>query len=226
MAHEYPPVVHDVECFAALSDIHSNLKALRSVWREITLRGMDRYPVLNAGDSIVYGENPEECLAFLAQHPEIVTVQGNYDKHVARFPDNLQEMQRKWGKSRPDKLRAIADAAARTGKEWREWLRELPRQIRIDINGHRLALCHYVPGSSKEGISASTPEERLAQIARTVDADIVVVGHTHSPFARMVDGVLFVNPGCIGRRAGSGTWAKVNTPLGGPATGEIIKCPP
>ena len=31
------------------------------------------------------------------------------------------------------------------------------------------------------------------------DVDIVVVGHSHQPFAREVEGVLFINTGSVGR---------------------------
>jgi predicted phosphodiesterase len=41
--------------------------------------------------------------------------------------------------------------------------------------------------------------ELLEAIAVKCDARLLIMGHTHKPFARQVNGMLFVNPGAVGR---------------------------
>ena len=46
--------------YAIISDIHSNLEALKSVFEEIDKLGTDRTICL--GDIVGYGANPNECV--------------------------------------------------------------------------------------------------------------------------------------------------------------------
>ena len=79
----------------------------------------------------------------------------------------------------------------------------------LELAGHRLLLTHGHRYFVKEGLS------RLLSHAASIDADIVLFGHTHEPTERVipagtvVDGVALsrpvylFNPGSIGMRAGS-----------------------
>jgi len=56
---------------AALSDIHGNFGALLAVWRDLERHDLSTGPVLNAGDNVCYGENPEETVQFLRSRNNI-----------------------------------------------------------------------------------------------------------------------------------------------------------
>jgi hypothetical protein len=60
-------------------------------------------------------------------------------------------------------------------------------------------MVHASPADPDEHLGPETSEERLAELGRIADADIVLVGHSHKPFVREVGGVLFANPGSVGR---------------------------
>jgi putative phosphoesterase len=179
------------------SDIHGNARALTAVWDALVARGIADHPVLNAGDNVGNGDQPEACVAFLRAHPNIVCVQGNYDKNVARYPERHEEFARKWARSRPDKLKALADGSAAISEESRRWLARLPAEARVTIEGVRIMITHYSPGE-KAGLGPWDSLGRLSVLAAKADAEVVVCGHTHAAFVREAGGVLFVNPGSAG----------------------------
>lgn len=62
----------------------------------------------------------------------------------------------------------------------------LPDQLVLDVNGFRLGLVHVF------GVSSRLDETMEKKFGRL---DCLVFGHTHRPFNRMVNGVLYFNPG-------------------------------
>ncbi len=181
-----------------ISDIHGDLQALQRVWAEFTRLGLTNGLVLNAGDNVGYGDDPQGCIDFLRARPNIITVQGNYDRNVARFPQREAEYRKKWGRARPAKFEAIQRDSKTISPDARDWLLALPREREMDCGGMTLLLTHYAPGI-KEGLGRWTPPARLTVLAAQTSARVVVCGHTHSPFARTAGGALFVNPGTVGR---------------------------
>jgi predicted phosphodiesterase len=61
-----------------LSDIHSNIQALRTVMRYARRRVLQRYVVL--GDLVGYGANPNETLDLIRQMEPLIVVRGNHDR--------------------------------------------------------------------------------------------------------------------------------------------------
>lgn len=187
--------------YALLSDIHADLRALQAVWNTLEADGITERPVLNAGDTVGYGPDPEACVQFLREHPNIVSVKGNYDKNVALFPEREAKYRKKWAGPRPDKFQTIQDSSAAISDETRLWLLELPAEISLTLDRVSVIVTHYSPGS-KQGLGTWTPDAHLAELAETTEAKIVVCGHTHTPFVRRVGGILWVNPGSLGRDFG------------------------
>ncbi len=207
--------------YGVFSDIHGNLVALQSVWRALESAGLMDRLVFNAGDVVGYGDAPEACVRFLRARPAIVTVRGNYDKHVAVFPEREAEYRKKWGRSRPDKYDAIRRDSEIVSGETRQWLDDLPAEVETILDGVSVLMTHYAPGS-KEGLGRWTPDSRLRELAQTTTAQVVVCGHTHTPFVRDVGGVLWVNPGSLGRSwDGRSRYALLTLALGQPPTAQL-----
>jgi predicted phosphodiesterase len=61
---------------AIISDIHSNLEALRAVVKDIKKRRIKR--IFCLGDLVGYGANPNECIELCANESKII-VAGNHD---------------------------------------------------------------------------------------------------------------------------------------------------
>ena len=206
---------------AAICDIHGNFKALTAVWAEFERLGLANGIVLNGGDNVGYGPCPEETVSFLRAHANIISVRGNYDKHVAAFVHRSEKYRQKWGKSRKAKYLALEEDSRTISEETRAWLGSLPREQEIVVEGIRILLTHYAPGR-KEGLGLLTSVSRLEDVAEATSARVVVCGHTHVPFVRSAAGVLFVNPGAVGKSLmGRPTFAVLNLQIDSPPSADI-----
>ncbi len=176
---------------ALLGDVHGNLKALEAVLADARSKGATVF--LNAGDLIGYGPFPDEVVR-LARSSELVNVIGNYDLK------SLSIGECGTGKTKgPKKQLAFQWAYDNLSVESREYLKELPREIRFEIDGAIFLLTHGSPTSIDEHLGPETSEERLAALARSSDAQVIIVGHSHRDMVRSVGGTLFVNTGSVGR---------------------------
>ncbi|MDK2974327.1 MAG: hypothetical protein PWP08_698 [Methanofollis sp.] len=176
---------------ALIGDVHGNLPALEAVLQDARQRGA--IAVLDAGDAVGYGPFPDETVRHLRRQ-RVLSVIGNYDRQVLAsrgkkkgLPKNLE------------KRLAIRWAYRHLSKEERSYLGSLPEHRRIALGDRRLLLCHGSPETIDEHLDGDTPAYRLAEIAGTAGADIVVSGHAHCPSVREVAGVWFVNTGSVGR---------------------------
>lgn len=130
------------------------------------------------------------------QQVEAISIAGNYDLKVLRFPDKAD----KWRRSKkPEKLRAFEWAYQTLKPKNMAYLSELPQDVRLEVEGWKVLLTHASPESNEEYIGPETSEERLRWLAAAASADIIAYGHSHVGFARCVDGVWFINPGSVGR---------------------------
>jgi putative phosphoesterase len=206
---------------AAICDIHGNFRALTTVWNEIERLGLGAGIVLNGGDNVGYGSDPEETVRFLRSRSNIICVRGNYDKHVAAFTYKSEKYRRRWGKTRVPKLIALEEGSESISEETRSWLAGLPREQEIVVEGIRILLTHYAPGR-KEGLGLRTSVAHLEDLAGATTARVVVCGHTHTPFVRSAGGVLFVNPGAVGKSLiGRPTFAVLELTLDRPPAATI-----
>lgn len=96
-------------------------------------------------------------------------------------------------------------------------LRELPETIRTDIDGIRFFLVHNLTAPHR--IMASNAAELAAYRPR-----VVVFGHTHEPLISEKEGILYLNPGSLGRAGinGKQTYALISLDKGAVTKIEIF----
>ncbi len=70
--------------YAVISDIHSNLEALETVFREIDRIGVDR--IVSLGDLVGYNADPNECVRMIEER-NILSLMGNHDAAVCGLED-------------------------------------------------------------------------------------------------------------------------------------------
>jgi diadenosine tetraphosphatase ApaH/serine/threonine PP2A family protein phosphatase len=71
--------------------------------------------------------------------------------------------------------------------------------VELDVEGlGRVLFCHGSPRSDEEMLLRTASEDRLTEILDGVDADVVVCGHTHMQFDRVVGEKRVVNAGSVG----------------------------
>jgi putative phosphoesterase len=72
-------------------------------------------------------------------------------------------------------------------------------EIRFDDGGKRVLLVHGSPRKINEYLFEDRALSSFQRLAASSNADIIVFGHTHKPYVKNVDGVLFVNVGSVGK---------------------------
>lgn len=184
---------------AIFSDVHANLPAMEAVAEHIKQGGYDGVYCL--GDLGGYASEPDEAQEAV-RALGCPTVMGNYDESVGFEREDCGCQYTK-----PFDI-AMSDISFRWTREHttrasKAWLRELPREIRLEAEGRRVLLCHGSPRSTVEYLFENRSDGFLRQFTpggkHDAGADVIVFGHTHVPFHRVVDGVHFVNTGSVGR---------------------------
>ncbi len=180
-----------------ISDIHGNFPALKAVADSFDCR-FDL--IVNGGDTTVYAPFPNETIDWLRMH-RVPSILGNTDRLVVGLLHG-----RTFKKpAKPEKRIMYGWTAAELSPENRDWLCRLPESLTIacppDKHGQprSLGVFHGSPADPDEFLFASTPLCRFRELAGTVSHALVTIGHSHSPFHTVVDGVHFVNPGSTGR---------------------------
>jgi putative phosphoesterase len=79
-------------------------------------------------------------------------------------------------------------------REQLAFLRALPPSARLDD----VLYVHASPRNDEDIFTERTPEERIVFLFADVDADVVVCGHTHMQFDRVVAGRRVINSGSVG----------------------------
>jgi putative phosphoesterase len=167
---------------AFITDIHADVHALHDALRRIDELGISS--IMCCGDLVDYGLFPEETIALLRERG-VLCVRGNHDRWAVKPGGDAAS----WDLT-PDAMK---------------FLRSLPTERRLDIDGARVLVTHARPGSDMLGIDRDASADELAAILDTTGADILVVGHTHAPFVRRLgDGRLVMNPGALLRDPGPG----------------------
>lgn len=180
---------------AIFSDVHGNLPALEAVLAAIQGQAVDAVYCL--GDLVGYGAFPNEVVERI-QRERIPTVTGNYDDGVGYDRDDCgcayrEEHERARGQ------RSLEWTRAQTTTAHKAILRSLHPQIRFEADGKRVLLVHGSPRKLNEYLFEDRALSSFQRLSASSDADVIVFGHTHKPYTKLVDGVSFVNVGSVGK---------------------------
>src|SRR5688572_4780078 len=192
---------------AALYDIHGNLPALDAVLDEIRQLGVDRIVV---GGDVLPGPMPRETMARLLEL-DIPTqfIYGNGDLAVlaqltATDPSAVTYWGTSSGEPLPEPFRDMIRWSARQVREYQDVLASWPFTTSLEIDGvGNVSFCHATPRNETEIFTRLTPEDRLVPVFASVDASVVVCGHTHMQFDRMIGRLRVVNAGSVGMPFGT-----------------------
>ena len=169
-----------------VSDIHSNLAALRA------LPERDYDQLWCAGDLVDYGPSPREVIHEIQSRAAVV-VSGNHD-YAAGFSADPR-CSAPYHRLAAETLRYTQEICS---DEHLLFLRNLPRSRKLVIGETRFYIVHATP---TDPLFAYSPEgsDRWVAEAEAIEADVLVVGHTHTPFIRVVGNTTIVNPGSLGQ---------------------------
>ena len=205
---------------AVFGDLHGNSAATEAVRRAIDAEAPDAVYCL--GDLVGYGARPNEVIELIRSRA-IPTIMGNYDDGVGFDKDDCGCAYKDTGE-RDRGQQSLMWSRAVTTNENKAFLRELLPEIRFEADGLRFRLVHGSPRRMNEYLFEDRDQRSLERIAHMADCDVLVFGHTHKPWVREIEGVLFVNAGSAGKPKDGdprAAWALITTVPGSPAKVEI-----
>ena len=176
---------------AAIGDIHGNRPALDAVLHAIDDAGIQT--ILNTGDCVGKHPWPNEVVDLLRARA-VPTVQGERDRAAARFTRKQKTLQQT---SSPEEFDALLRTHEALRSDNLEFLAGLPRQRWVTVDAIVLYLCHGTPSGQTDALHETDALMRFQRIREHANAAIVVCGHSGEAFARVVNEVLFVNPGAV-----------------------------
>jgi len=154
--------------YGVITDIHSNLAALRAVLAEIADEGVAAY--LCMGDLVGYGPSPHQVIADLDGLP-IHCIQGNHDRYT--LGETADGVRAATAEAIDYSRRVLTPADVR-------FLEQLPDDLLFE---DRILLAHGSPRDRDEYILSS--EVAIANYkhfrAEYAGVDICLFGHTHIP---------------------------------------------
>ena len=185
-----------MQSITIFGDIHANLPALEAVLADIEVRELS--PLYCLGDLVGYGTFPNEVIETIRAR-NIPTLMGNYDQGVGNSSDDCgcaytSKVAEELGK------RSIAWSNQNTTDENKLYLRQLTDQIPLELDGLRVQLVHGSPRKINEYLFENRPDASLERLLDMTQANVLVCGHTHIPYHRILpSGRHVVNAGSVGK---------------------------
>jgi predicted phosphodiesterase len=185
-----------VDIVTVFGDIHANLPALEAVLADMEARGLpNRYCL---GDLVGYGTFPNEVIE-LIRSGEYQTLMGNYDQGVGNDSDDC-------GCAYTSKdaetlgQRSITWSNRNTIRENKVFLQALTRHIPLQVGNLEVLLVHGSPRKINEYLYKDRPDASLERLLDLAEANVLVCGHTHKPYHRVLpSGRHVVNAGSVGK---------------------------
>ena len=178
---------------AFIADIHANIFALKKVLQDIEKQNVDK--IICLGDLVGYAPYPNEVIN-LIKEKNILTIQGNYDESTG---EELMvcgcdyESQ----KETENANKSLFWTQEEVSEENKKWLAELPKEKKIEIEGWNLYLVHGSPRKNNEYLYADSKE--VKEIAKNFEFDVLLSGHTHLPYFKVINEKYIVNAGSAGK---------------------------
>ena len=180
---------------AFFSDIHANLHAFKAMLEDLDSQKPDTAYCL--GDLVGYHIYPNEVIGEIRRRG-IATLKGNHDEKVDDIITKLESL------NETDEKYAYHLIS----EDNRDYLKKLPTLINIGLKFEeatfKIALAHGSTRRIDEYILIDTDENYVLELLDEADADILIVGHSHKPYHRIiqtVQGVFkhVINLGSVGK---------------------------
>lgn len=181
-----------------ISDIHANYPALQAI--ENYFNFDDFNYLINCGDSVVYGPFPNETIAWLSNN-SFISILGNTDKKVIKLLKGKTFRK----PSNPEKRVMYTWTAEQLENPAQKYLLSLKKKLSLSLSKQKgkafpsIGIYHGSPDKPHEFLFNTTTEERFVELASNCPHRIIVFGHSHDPFHKIIGKHHFINPGSSGR---------------------------
>ena len=179
---------------AVISDIHANLHALTSVINNFNNYGVEK--VFALGDYAMAGPQPVETMQFVLTQPWEM-IQGNTDKLIVDYSEELYDSMKP---KAPVMSEALKYDVSILPQKYKIFLKQLPQEKIVEIEGVKIHLVHGSPRRNNENIYPDLMLETVEEMVSSSDADLILCGHTHIPCGYQLNSrKTVVNVGSVGR---------------------------
>jgi putative phosphoesterase len=161
-----------------ISDIHADHAALERAFKVLERQGADK--VVCMGDLVEKGPEGDRVVETLRANA-IPTIRGNHDENVLRIVAEL---------GRNELAEPLNDQTL-------SYLSELPEGRDYVWDGVRVKIAHGMPGQIDTYVFAEQLPKRFKRAVRSLEADVLLLGHTHRPMQLNVRGLRVINPGSV-----------------------------
>jgi len=168
-----------------ISDLHGNYEALSTL-----PESYDELWVL--GDLVNYGTEPAAVVDFIQTRASLA-IRGNHDHAVGYGKDPRCTPRYAVMASTTQKL-----SEAQLSVQQLQFLQDLPVHEEFQRDGMKLYCCHAKPSNPLYGYCPVDSPEWESEL-RAIDVDVILVGHTHTPFLRHYGNKILCNPGSLGQ---------------------------
>ena len=173
-----------------IADVHGNVEALNS----IITAGLGYEELFHIGDLVDYGPDPLDCIAKLK---DCIHVRGNHDEAIVY--DALPHPSL-CGPYKDFARDTVSLSRTLLGAKEIEWLSSLPFTNKFKKDGKVFYLVHGTPRSPLyEYFNPDTADAEIWKIIGMMEADFVIMGHTHKPFIKKLRNKTVFNPGSVGQ---------------------------
>lgn len=164
-----------------IADIHSNLPALEAVLKD--MGGVSS--IYCAGDLVGYNPFPNEVIEII-RGKKVQCVLGNHDFAVLTGNTSFFN---------PRAAEAVEWTRKNISKGSLDFLRNLPY-----FNKNKFYLTHGSPESPlDEYVYPEFRNDVFERFFHVAGSDTIILGHTHKPYIKRLDGKLVFNPGAVGQ---------------------------
>ena len=176
-----------------LGDIHANYPALKAIANYIQPERFDW--IINTGDFTAYSTFPNETIQWFRERKRTICILGNTDRKILKILKG-----QKLKKPKKEEKRVMYFWTSETLlPENIAYLKSLPEQTDFTAGDFRIGVFHGTRDDPDEELFPSAPESRFRQLARDSVYQVQIMGHSHVPYYKIVDGIHFINPGSVGR---------------------------
>jgi predicted phosphodiesterase len=214
-SNDRPPLLRTSQPLLLFGGCYSNLQATHALLAQAERLDILPNRIVCTGDVVAYAADPAAAVD-LVRRAGIHVVMGNCEESLGT---NAPDCGCGFASDSACDLLSVAwyaHADALLDADARAWMRGLPRRIDITVGGRRLAVVHGSHRSINQFVFASAPDAELRAMVQDTGCDGVIGGHCGLPFTRLVDGMLWHNPGAIGVPANDATtrvWFSTLQPL-------------
>ena len=180
-----------------ISDVHSNIQALRAVLDTFDKEKVDQ--IICCGDVIGIGINPDEVIQELMKRKDkFISVIGNHEQYLLKgLPKEIHDDKRKMSEQEIENHKwnhsKLSDQSI-------IFLRQLETSQNIKLAGKRFYIVHYpqqADGTYKKHIKNPSAMDNV-EMFKENDADIFLYGHTHTFSVNNINDKWYINTGALG----------------------------